>query len=260
MGRIIRAQRKGSGPIFKSHLTHHNPAALFKPLDYSERQGYSKGKVVDIIHDPGRSSPLVKAIFRHPLYYGQQKLFMIAAEGMFTGQSIYAGKKATMNIGNILPVGQMPEGTIILSAEKKTGDRGCLVRASGCYAVIVGHRLESNSTRIKLPSGAKKVISSSCRAMVGQVAGGGRTEKPMLKAGNAYYKHSSRRNRWPRVRGVAMNPVDHPHGGGNHQHIGHSATVSRGCPPGQKVGLIAARRSGLKRGVVVAPATAQSYV
>merc|ERR1712139_350732 len=106
----------------------------------------------------------------------------------------------------------------------------------------------------------KKVIPSTCRAIVGQVAGGGRTEKPMLKAGNAYQKYSTKRSRWPRVRGVAMNPVDHPHGGGNHQHIGHSATVSRGCPPGQKVGLIAARRSGLKRGVIVAASAKSNSV
>nr|CAB3503925.1 unnamed protein product [Digitaria exilis] len=70
--------------------------------------------------------------------------------------------------------------------------------------------------------------------MIGQVAGGGRTEKPMLKAGNAYHKYRVKRNCWPKVRGVAMNPVEHPHGGGNHQHIGHASTVRRDAPPGQK--------------------------
>jgi large subunit ribosomal protein L8e len=255
MGRVIRSQREGAGSIFKSRPTHHDQAALFRPLDYTERQGYIRGKVTDIVHKSKQSSPLIKVVFRHPLYYSQQKSYMLAAEGIFTGQYIYAGKKATMNIGNILPVGQMPEGTIAFSVERKIGDRGCLVRASGSYAVIVGHRPESNSTRIKLPSGAKKVISSKCRAIIGQAAGGGRTEKPMLKAGNAYNKRATKRGGWPRVRGVAMNPVDHPHGGGNHQHIGHSATVGRGCPPGQKAGLIAARRSGLKRGVIVVPAS-----
>ncbi|GFH06830.1 ribosomal protein L8 component of cytosolic 80S ribosome and 60S large subunit, partial [Haematococcus lacustris] len=78
------------------------------------------------------------------------------------------------------------------------------------------------------------VVPSDCRAMVGQVAGGGRTEKPMLKAGRSYHKYKAKRNSWPKVRGVAMNPVEHPHGGGNHQHIGHASTVSRYAPPGQK--------------------------
>jgi len=84
--------------------------------------------------------------------------------------------------------------------------------------------------------------------MVGVIAGGGRIEKPIMKAGRAHFKYQAKRNEWPRVRGVAMNPVEHPHGGGNHQHIGHPSTVSRHAPPGQKVGLIAARRTGFLRG------------
>ena len=71
--------------------------------------------------------------------------------------------------------------------------------------------------------------------MVGIVAGGGRMDKPILKAGVAYHKYKAKRNEWPKVRGVAMNPVEHPHGGGNHQHIGHASTVRRDAPPGQKV-------------------------
>merc|ERR1712097_3431 len=112
-------------------------------------------------------------------------------------------------------------------------------------------------TRVKLPSGIRKTIQGQCRAMVGVVAGGQRTDKPLLKAGCSYWKNKAKRNRWPRVRGVAMNPVDHPHGGGNQQHIGHGATVRRSCPPGQKVGLIAAHRTGRKRGATVIPAAAK---
>jgi large subunit ribosomal protein L8e len=84
--------------------------------------------------------------------------------------------------------------------------------------------------------------------MIGLVSGGGRTDKPILKAGRAYHKYRVKRNEWPKVRGVAMNPVDHPHGGGNHQHIGKPATVHRYTPAGRKVGLIAARRTGRLRG------------
>ena len=84
--------------------------------------------------------------------------------------------------------------------------------------------------------------------MVGIVAGGGRIDKPMLKAGRAYHKFKVKRNCWPKVRGVAMNPVEHPHGGGNHQHIGKASTVARGKSAGRKVGLIAARRTGRIRG------------
>merc|ERR1712130_641933 len=88
---------------------------------------------------------------------------------------------------------------------------------------------DTKKTRVKLPSGSKKVIPSANRAMVGCIAGGGRIDKPILKAGRAYHKYRVKRNSWPKVRGVAMNPVEHPHGGGNHQHIGKASTVKRGA-------------------------------
>merc|ERR1711918_68560 len=87
----------------------------------------------------------------------------------------------------------------------------------------------------------------NCRCTVGIVAGGGRVDKPLLKAGRAFH-YRVKRNSWPKVRGVAMNPVEHPHGGGNHQHIGHPSTIARSAVPGQKVGMIAARRTGRRMG------------
>merc|ERR1712243_490570 len=159
-----------------------------------------------------------------------------------------------LTIGNVLPVSSMPEGTIICNVEARAGDRGTFARTSGNYATLISHNPDEGKTRIKLPSGGRKVISSSCRAMVGIVAGGGRIDKPLLKAGNAYHKYKAKRNCWPRVRGVAMNPVDHPHGGGNHQHIGAPSTVRRDTSAGRKVGLIAARRTGRLRGTKKIPA------
>lgn len=168
---------------------------------------------------------------------------------MHTGQFVYCGKKAVLSVGNVLPLSSLPEGTIICNVEGKSGDRGTLARTSGNYATVIGHT-DDGTSRIRLPSGAKKTVPSAARATVGIVAGGGRIDKPLLKAGRAYHKYKVKRNSWPRTRGVAMNPVDHPHGGGNHQHIGHSSTVKRGSVPGQKVGLIAARRTGLHRGTI----------
>merc|ERR1712187_40702 len=113
---------------------------------------------------------------------------------------------------------------------------------------IITQLEDANTTQIRLPSGIKKTVSADCRATVGIVAGGGRLDKPMLKAGRAYHKYRVKRNCWPTVRGVAMNPVEHPFGGGNHQHIGNPSTCRRDASPGAKVGLIAARRTGLIRG------------
>lgn len=156
--------------------------------------------------------------------------------------------QAQLKIGNVLPLGSMPEGTIVCNVEERPGDRGRLARASGDYCTIVSHNPDTNQTRLRLPSGSKKIVQSDARAQVGIVAGGGRIDKPVLKAGRAYYKFKAKRNCWPKVRGVAMNPVEHPHGGGNHQHVGHATTVARDSPPGKKVGLIAARRTGRVRG------------
>jgi len=248
MGRVIRSQRKGAGSVFKSHNKHRKGAPKLRKIDFAEKHGYIKGVIREIIHDPGRGAPLAQVVFRDPYKYKLRKELFLAAEGMYTGQFVYCGKKATLQIGNVLPVGTMPEGTVVCNLEEKAGDRGRLARASGNYATVISHNPETRKTRVKLPSGAKKVIPSANRGMVGIIAGGGRIDKPILKAGRAYHKYKAKRNCWPKVRGVAMNPVEHPHGGGNHQHIGHASTVRRDASAGRKVGLIAARRTGRIRG------------
>jgi len=248
MGRVIRSQRKGAGSVFKAHTHHRKGAAKLRALDYSERNGYLRGVVKEIIHDPGRGAPLAHVVFRDPYRYRLKHETFLATEGMYTGQFVYCGKNANLAIGNVLPLTSLPEGSIVCNVEEKVGDRGSLARASGNYALVIGQNPEIQKTRLRLPSGAKKVISSHCRAMVGIIAGGGRTDKPIMKAGRAYHKFKAKRNCWPYVRGVCMNPVDHPHGGGNHQHIGKPSTIRRDAPPGRKVGLIAARRTGRIRG------------
>ena len=120
--------------------------------------------------------------------------------GMHTGQFVYCGKKSQLTIGNVMPIGHMPEGTIICNLEEKTGDRGKLARASGNYATVIAHNPDTHRTRVKLPSGSKKVIPSANRAMIGLVAGGGRIDKPILKAGRAYHKYKVKRNCWPKVK------------------------------------------------------------
>lgn len=167
--------------------------------------------------------------FRDPYRFKLHTETFIANEGMYTGQFIYAGKKATLTVGNVLPLGSVPEGTVVTNVEEKMGDRGVLGRTSGNYVTVIGHNPDEGKTRVKLPSGAKKVIKSSARGMIGIVAGGGRTDKPLLsmsltgslwrvhrhrlikllEASRAKHKFAVKRNSWPKTRGVAMNPVDH---------------------------------------------------
>eukprot|EP01001_Neometanema_parovale_P009412 NODE_5654_length_922_cov_641.200250_g5431_i0.p2 GENE.NODE_5654_length_922_cov_641.200250_g5431_i0~~NODE_5654_length_922_cov_641.200250_g5431_i0.p2 ORF type:complete len:264 (+),score=37.85 NODE_5654_length_922_cov_641.200250_g5431_i0:60-851(+) len=248
MGKPTRSQRKGAGSVYTAHTSHRVGPCRLRPLDFGERKGYLRGVIKEIKHDPGRGAPVARIQFRHTWRFKRVSYCMVAAEGMYTGQYVYFGKKAELAIGNVLPLKEMPEGSIVCNIESRVADRGKLARASGTYAIIVSHNMDTCKTRVKLPSGQKKTLSSNCRAMVGICAGGGRIEKPVLKAGNNYHRFKAKRNCWPRVRGVAMSPVDHPHGGGNHQHIGHASTTRRNAPPGQKVGLIAARRTGRLRG------------
>merc|ERR1712230_244952 len=122
------------------------------------------------------TTPSAKVMFRDPYRYKQHIETFIANEGMYTGQFVYAGKNSTLNIGNILPLGSVPEGTVVSNVEEKIGDRGALGRTSGNYVTVIGHNPDEGKTRIKLPSGAKKVVKSSVRGMIGIVAGGGRTD------------------------------------------------------------------------------------
>merc|ERR1712071_220337 len=215
MGRVIQCQRKGAGSVFTARSKGRQGAAKFRSLDYAERNGFVKGLVKDICHDPGRGAPIAKVQLRDPYKYRKVTETMICPEGVCTGQFIHAGKKATLSIGNIMPIGQMPEGTIVCQLEEKSGDRGKIAKASGGYCTIVAHNTDTGKTRVKLPSGIKKLYRSQNRAMLGL---------------------------------VAKNPVEHPHGGGNHQHIGKPSTVRRDASPGKKVGLVAARRTGRIRG------------
>ena len=250
MGRAIRSQKKGDPkrPQYKPRTFHRDGAARFRNMDYSEKYGYVKGVIREIIHDPGRGAPVAKVQFRDPYTYKLVTENYVAVEGMYTGQYVYCGTKAQLAIGNVLPVNRIPEGTLISNVEQRRGDKGQYARASGTYATIIAQGEDGKTTRIKLPSGVRKTISSDARAMIGIIAGGGRNEKPILKAGKKYWMFKAKRKMWPIVTAIAMNPCDHPHGGGGHQHLGVPSTVFRHTVPGLKVGLIAARRTGLLRG------------
>lgn len=147
--------------LSQSHTHTRKGKVQHRHYDYAERQGYVKGVVREIIHDPGRGAPLARVEFKNAYKYKKDKELFIACEGMYTGQFIYAGKKAQLAVGNILPVGQMPEGTIICNVESAAGDRGKLARCSGDYAVIISHDEDKGKSKIRLPSGSKKTVASA---------------------------------------------------------------------------------------------------
>jgi len=195
------------------------------------------GEVVDIEHDPARSAPVARVEFDD----GDQRL-VLAAEGVGVGDTLEVGISASVEPGNTLPLAEIPEGVPVSNVEHQPGDGGKFARASGVNADLITH--ERDAAVVQLPSGEVKRLSPDCRATIGVVAGGGRTEKPFVKAGNKHHKMKARGTKWPRVRGVAMNAVDHPFGGGGRQHPGRPKSVSKNAPPGRKVGDIGSRRTG----------------
>jgi len=235
MGRRIRGQRRGRGtPTFRAPSHRYKANLSHRTVEDGD---VIAGEVVDIEHDPARSAPVAAIEFED----GDQRL-VLAPEGITVGDEIQVGVSAAIEAGNTLPLAEIPEGVPVCNVEANPGDGGKFARSSGVSATLLAH--ERNVAVVQLPSGEMKRLSPQCRATIGVVAGGGRTEKPVVKAGKKYHKAKARGMVWPRVRGVAMNAVDHPFGGGGRQHPGRPKSVSRNAPPGRKVGDISSRRTG----------------
>lgn len=259
MGKKIIAQRRGKGsPTFRA--PSHRYKGNLEHVRLNENETVS-GRIVEIAHDPARSAPIARIKIERDELSGSgsrpgmngvekkvEERFIIVPEGVGEGDVVSYGAAAEIMTGNTVPLHRIPEGVMVCNVEVRPNDGGKLVRSSGDCATVLAHEVENGKSLVVLPSGKKKWLSSECFATIGVVAGGGRTEKPFVKAGKKYYKMKARATKYPTVRGVTMNPVDHPHGGGAHQHVGKSKTPGRGAPPGRKVGSIAAKRTGKKRG------------
>ena len=239
MGRRLLQQRAGRGGFPYRAPTHKRIGAV-KYLPLIDSSETVEGEIVKFKHDPGRGCPIAVVKFNN----GEKTLYL-PPEGVFLGDKIQMGPDAKLEVGNILPLHKIPEGTMVYNIEGKPGDGGKFTRSSGMTTNVLEH--DKNLSTIQLPSGKKHKMSSKCRATIGVVAGGGRTEKPFVKAGNKYYYMRSRGIKWPKARGVAMNAQSHPFGGGAHKSPHKPTTTSRNAPPGRKVGLIAARRTGRKK-------------
>jgi large subunit ribosomal protein L2 len=235
MGKRIRAQRKGSSPRYKVS-SHRFPGRNQMP-----NENGIVGEVTELIHSPVHTAPLA----RLRLPDGGTTL-VVATEGVAVGSTIAIGDNVSLRPGNITTLGKIPEGTAVNNLELRPGDGGKIARSGGNSAIVEG--MVGDKVRVRLPSGTLKLLPSSCRATIGVLAGHGRSDMPLRTAGAAHYKAKARGKLYPHVSGVAMNPVAHPHGGGNHQAVHGPNSVARGTSPGAKVGLIAPSRTGRGRG------------
>jgi large subunit ribosomal protein L2 len=169
----------------------------------------------------------------------------VAPHGIAEGDTVAMGTEAAMTPGNVVPLRNIPEGTYIYNIERNPGDGGKFVRSSGTFARVIAKT--EHGVTVKLPSKKDKTFSPECTACIGIVAGGGRLEKPFLKAGTKYHKMRARNKLYPSVSGTSMNALDHPFGGTKSSHKGKPTIAPKHAPPGRKVGKLQPRRTGKKK-------------
>ena len=233
MGKNLIQQRRGKG-------TTRFRARSFAAAGEASLKGNQAYTVLDLINSAGHSAPLARV-----QYDDNTKGLIIAAEGLFVGKRYTIGEEAPVDYGNALALKDIPEGTPVFNIENRPGDGGKFVKSSGAAGRLV-NRTEKGVT-IKLPSKRNKTFHPECKAIIGFVAGGGRTEKPFLKAGTKHHAMKARNKYYPVVSGSAMNAVAHPFGNKRTLRKSKAKPTSRHAPPGRKVGAIAAKRTGRKR-------------
>ncbi len=238
MGKNLIQQKRGKG-------SSRYRAPSFRYKGKSNFARYEEGKIItgnvtDIVHSSGHSAPLLELKYSN----GETGLLQ-APEGVRVGDKIEMGQDAELKPGNILPLKKIPEGASIYNIESNPGDGGKFVRASGTFARIITKM--DKGIVVELPSSKRKTFSPECKAMMGVVAGSGRTEKPFLKAGSKFYAMTAKNKMWPIVSGTSMNSLSHPFGGSSSHAKGIPTQSARNDPPGRKVGKIAPKRTGRKK-------------
>lgn len=234
MGKRIGSQRRGQGSALYRSPSHRHLGEVTHP-----KVEDGVGTVENIVHSPGHTVPVADIL----LQPSGMRFLMLAPSGLKVGQKVFYGSQARIAPGNTLHLGSIPEGTPIYNIEAKPRDGGKFARAGGTSAYVVS---QGKMTTVRLPSGAFKNFKPTCRATIGVLAGGGRTDKPFAKSGKKFYAYQSKAKAYLKVKGIAMNPVNHPHGGGNHPHVGVPSTVSRNAPPGRKVGRLSPKKRSKK--------------
>jgi large subunit ribosomal protein L2 len=203
---LLATRKKMSGRNAQGRITVRHRGGGSKRririVDFKRDKHGVPGRVAAIEYDPGRTSRIALISYRDG-----DKRYIIAPVGLKVGDMVQAGADAEVRVGNTLPLQNMPNGTVIHNIELTPGRGGQIVRSAGASAQLMAK--EGEYTLLRLPSGEMRRVLSTCMATVGQV---GNVENSLIKLGKA--GRTRHRRRRPQVRGSAMNPVDHPHGGG----------------------------------------------
>jgi large subunit ribosomal protein L2 len=175
---------------------------LYRVIDFKRRKWDAPAVVERLEYDPNRT-----AFIALVNYADGEKAYILAPQRLRAGDQVVAGEKVDVKPGNAMPLRSMPIGTIIHNVEMKPEKGGQLARSAGSYAQLVGR--DAGYAQIRLGSGELRMVLDTCMATVGAVSNPDHMNENLGKAGRARHKG------WrPHVRGVAMNPIDHPHGGG----------------------------------------------
>ncbi|MBR9700844.1 50S ribosomal protein L2 [Candidatus Woesearchaeota archaeon] len=236
MGKNLIQQRRGKGTSLFRAGSFRSKGDVKTPTKYTD------AKVVDIVTSTHHSAPLMKV-----KYPDGKTGHLIAPEGMKVGDKVTFG--GDVERGNTLQLKDIPVGTLIHNVEATPGDGGKFIRGSGVVGRVLGQK--GDSILVLLPSKKRKTFHPTCRATLGVIAGGGRKEKPLLKAGVKFHKMRAKNKYYPKVSGTAMNAVAHPFGGKRSGRKGRPTIAPKNAPPGKKVGMIRPRKTGRARGTRV---------
>ncbi|MBS3066364.1 50S ribosomal protein L2 [Candidatus Pacearchaeota archaeon] len=235
MGKRIISQARGhGGPRYRVRKK-----AFLHKIQYPMLNG--EGEVLKFVHSGGHSAPLLKIRINNEIFFNP------SAEGMYEGQKVSIGKEN--GVGSIVKLKDVPTKTEVYNIEINPGDGGKLIRTAGSFATIV--KKTKDKVTLLLPSKKEKDFSGDCRASIGIIAGSGRIDKPVMKAGRMFYIKKTKSKLWPRTSAVKMNAIDHPFGSGRGKNLTHGnlgKIPKRNAPPGAKVGSIRARRTGKRKG------------
>lgn len=193
--------RNHSGKITVRHIGG-GAKRKYRKIDFKRNKLDILGRVASIEYDPNRTANIALINYRD----GEKK-YILAPEGLMVGQDIVAGETADIKVGNALPLGNIPVGTVVHNVELRPGKGGELARSAGSKAQIIGR--EDKYVMVRLTSGEQRLILKTCYATIGEVGNSDYELVSLGKAGRT--RHMGIR---PTVRGSVMNPNDHPHGGG----------------------------------------------
>lgn len=234
--RLIQQARGRGGPAYRARSFAYAGEIRLRP----EPDTLVSGRVTNLLKCPGHTAPLM-----HVQYDDDMSCLLPAPEFIRVGDCVQAGPGSEVRAGNALALRDIPEGTIIFNIESMPGDGGKFCRTSGSGARLVSKG--DKYATVLLPSKRERQFNLSCRALIGTVAGGGRTEKPLLKAGVMHFKKRAQNKRWPNPAGSAQNAVDHPFGNKRTSRKAKQKAASRFAPPGRKVGKLWPKKTGKKK-------------